>query len=109
MKVILGFHPDRDAEVVAEQAYAVSSKLVGLLDAPTPGEDGDSLLSEFDDSPQAAADAVLGRGEVWVPVGEILKPDGILRREEVLIPVGEALKPTGFSQEDIVAIDKEFM
>jgi hypothetical protein len=90
MRAILGFHPDRDADAVAMQAFAVSNKLLALLDAPEPGEDGDSLLSEFDDSPQAAADAVLGRGEVWVPVEEALKAEGSL-------PV------------DIDAVDKEFM
>jgi hypothetical protein len=102
MKVILGFHPDRDAGAVAMQAFEVSSKLVDLLDAPERGEEGNSLLSEFDDSPQAAADAVLGRSEVWIPVEEALKREGVF-------PVEEALKPAGFSQEDIVAIDKEFM
>jgi hypothetical protein len=70
MKVVLGFHPDRDASAVALQAFSVADELVKLLDAPEPGEDGSSILSEFDDSPQAVSDAVLGRGEVLMS-GEI--------------------------------------
>jgi hypothetical protein len=67
MKIILGFHPDRDAGSVAFQAFSVAGELVRLLDAPVPGEDGLSLLAEFDDSPQGLLDEVIGRGEVLVP------------------------------------------
>jgi hypothetical protein len=75
MKVILGFHPDRDAAAVAEQAFKVSDELVKLLDAPESGEDGNSILSEFDDSPQGVSDAVLGRKDVELP--DVLFEDNI--------------------------------
>jgi hypothetical protein len=71
----LGVYPDRDAVLVALQAFSVADELIKLLDAPAPGEDGSSLLSEFEDSPQMVADAILGRGEVSVPVDESLQVD----------------------------------
>jgi hypothetical protein len=67
MKAILGVHSDRVAADVAVYAFGVASELIRLLDAPVPGEEGSSLLAEFDDSPQGVADAVLGRGQVLVP------------------------------------------
>jgi hypothetical protein len=69
MKVVLGSNPGQDASAVALQAFTVADGLVKLLDAPGPGEDGASILSEFDDSPQAVTDAVLGRGVVHMPEG----------------------------------------
>jgi hypothetical protein len=68
MKVALAAHPDRDALIVAFNAFTVAGELVRLLDKPAPGEDVGSVMSEFDDSPQQVSDAVLGRSEVSVPV-----------------------------------------
>jgi hypothetical protein len=67
MKVILVSSPYQAATLIASQSFGVADELVKLLDAPEPGEDGASILSEFDGSPQAIADAVLGRGEVQMP------------------------------------------
>jgi hypothetical protein len=82
MKVILGVHSDQDMSVVAWQAFTVADGLVEMLDAPMPGEGGSSILSEFDESSQGVADAVLGRGEVSVPADGSLQVDiGVVGEE----------------------------
>jgi hypothetical protein len=68
MKVVLGFHPDREPEAVALQAFGVADRLIMLLDGVDPDEVESSIMSEFDGSPQDLADAVLGRAEVQASV-----------------------------------------
>jgi hypothetical protein len=68
MKVVLGFHPDREPEAVALRAFGVADRLIMLLDGVDHEEIESSIMSEFDASPQDISDAVLGRGEVEIPV-----------------------------------------
>jgi hypothetical protein len=66
LKVLLAVRPMSDGEQLVSESFKLAAGLVGLLDAPVPGGEGPSITSEFDESPQGVADAVLGRAPVSV-------------------------------------------
>jgi hypothetical protein len=66
MKVLLPLYAD-NLDAVVEKSCEVANNMVSLLDVPAPWEAGPSAASEFD-SPQAVADAVLGKSGVSIDI-----------------------------------------